>query len=1495
MSPQDIPGMKVVRILICSPGDVIDERERARQTIESLRRRYARRFALKHLLWEDLPLQPDMPFQEGIELLLSRDGGVDIGVFVLWSRLGSPVGPILCKADGSEYRSGTEREFDLMMQARAQSSRANPADPDNLRPDILIYRRVDENSFHEGLRGQSTHEQQELISQKKLVETFFFDEFKNTETGTNRRAYHTYERPSGFSQRLRAHLQGLLDRMAEGLAQETIWDTDIQGPPFMGLEAFEQQHADVFFGREEEILEARRAFREQARNGCAFLLLCGASGSGKSSLARAGVVPAIIENELDDHVTAWRTVIVTPFELAPDPIAALVSRIAADGVLPELLGETSAPDFVEALRKNPEVSVKLQLTAAFARAAKRNNGPVRLLLVVDQLEELFASAAISAPDRTVFLSLLEAMARSGCVWLLATVRADFYQQVQSEPNLVSMKSGAGQLDVLPPGADALRRLVEEPAHLAGLRFEKLDDGQSLADHILRDAATHPELLPLVEDLLRELYENRTDNQLTFAAYGKLGKSVEGALERRAERVFSSLPIDAQEALDPVFQALITLGENVDDLSYRNLASPRAGGEHVVRQRAALCEFEFGSPARRLIDAFVAQRLFTTGRHPETGLASITVAHESLLRVWPRAVEWAEGNRDFLHTRAHVAQRLKEGSPLLDGDPLLGSARDHLARNPEGFPEDLRSFVATSVESVDRTRKREEASRFRRRLQIYAATAGAVFAVLASILFFSHRRSAIAGQLVAEAERNLSQRDYAQAEIAAASALTYWDTEETRQLLVDARSGGISFVSRSSEQVPQAGLSVFSRDGLAYATVLQNGEATPITVAIASTSNSGELWRIKLPASAGLPDAIAFSELVNGTRQIAIAWPSDSGTVFHVDVWQLKRGKPADRFRELATPNSTAGRHSRRIPSVAFHPSQPWIVTSGEDMKLCLWDYSGARPRLIWEQSGLHATAIHGITFNKSGSLLASAGGDYAVKIWRTADMKALPVQSPDGTIQANVKPFQVLRGHTDSVFAVAFSPDGERLASAGYDRLIRIWDLTLKNRQGQPPTVGTLSGHEGTVMALSFSNDSKLLTSGGKDETVRLWEVSEGLPLATIRPNNGEIRSVVLLNFEDDLHAGGREGWSLWSLRGAAMSMRLWNGGATVGAIAFDPSGQFVAAGGDDGKVRIWDRDRSFRSPMVLDALSADLQQNESINGIAFSQDGKWLAAAGQAHIIHVWDRMNGWAKVKPTTEKALRHDGPIWGLCFDSEGRWLASSNTDGEDDKVKNKRIRLWKMNSWTLLDESDILLDSVYSLACAPGGHRLISGDSNARIAVREMERLGITSQKINVQQGETNVWSVAVTESPLSILSGNSDGRVRRWVPADMAWTGSGKEAVASTSAEDAKVNPTINSISYSRKHGWVAAGGDGPSVEIYDKDLRRIRSLKGHGGTVWFVSFDPQGSRLAYGGTDRILRVLDLDEMDKNLQVDTPEELYQSSQQTTGLSVVDSKIVSGNSQ
>ena len=307
-----------------------------------------------------------------------------------------------------------------------------------------------------------------------------------------------------------------------------------------------------------------------------------------------------------------------------------------------------------------------------------------MILLVDQMEELFSGTTISDQSRQQLFEALEVLARSGCVWVLATVRSDFYHHCQALTALVRMKEGAGWFDLMPPAPDALLRVITGPALVAGLRFE-CEGEQALSDAILREAAEHKELLPLVEHLLLELCQHRSeDGTLKFAEFRRLG-GVEGALRQRCEETFGGLSPAAQASLDEVLSELVTLSGD--------------GQETFVRRTVPLDRFAGNPVQRELIDAMVAARLFTTSSGPDGGSVA-SVAHEALLRVWPRVTEWIISNREHLRLRARVEQSqqrweqqgqddsllLSIGLPLNEAGRLLDEAARLLSPGTRGYIE-----------------------------------------------------------------------------------------------------------------------------------------------------------------------------------------------------------------------------------------------------------------------------------------------------------------------------------------------------------------------------------------------------------------------------------------------------------------------------------------------------------------------------------------------------------------------------------------------------------------------------------------------------------------------------------------------------------------------------------------------------------------------------------------------------------------------------------------
>ncbi len=647
--------MKTLRFFISSPGDVFEERAIANRVIERLQSEYIGKVVLEPVLWEHEPLVATSTFQHQIV----KPSDTDVMIAILWSRLGTPLPKDFVRPDGTRYKSGTEFEFEEAIEGFRR----------NGKPDLLVYRKTAPPS----VRLDEEEELLERLGQKKKLDEFVGKWFHDEADGSLTAAFHPFESPSDFEILVENHLHRLVERelprsTSSSSEARAVWR---QGSPFRGLEAFEFEHAPVFFGRTKAVSDILQALRDQDADGRSFVLVLGMSGGGKSSVVRAGVLPMLTRPGVIEGVDIWRRAVYRPTDVRDDLFTGLAKALLRETALPSLDENNEGPEeLAQVLRESPQAATAM-IKGALARE-KLDDGSsarARLALLVDQMEEMYTQDDIGQEDRVAFVDVLDALARSGHVWVIGTLRSDFYQAVIKIPKFVALKDGDGQYDLMPPTASEIGQMIRLPTRAAGLRFEEDPASNERLDDMLRDAAAdHPEVLPLLQFTLEELYQRRTeDGMLTLAAYHELG-GVEGSLAQRAETVFKDLPDDVEAELPKVLNALVTI--------------ERDGYEQVGRKRVPWSDATDGR-SHELIETFVENRLFVT-ELADDGSAVVTVAHEALLWHWPRVKEWVAQNRENLRIRSRIAAAaerwiaddrpsdllLPSGKPLVEAETLL---------------------------------------------------------------------------------------------------------------------------------------------------------------------------------------------------------------------------------------------------------------------------------------------------------------------------------------------------------------------------------------------------------------------------------------------------------------------------------------------------------------------------------------------------------------------------------------------------------------------------------------------------------------------------------------------------------------------------------------------------------------------------------------------------------------------------------------------------------
>jgi len=851
--------INTIRIFISSPGDVFEERTLAQRVIERVQAEFAGRAVLEPVFWEHEPLLATDTFQTQI----TKPSEADIMVAILWSRLGTRLPKDFTRKDGSRYESGTEFEFEDAVEAFQATGK----------PQLLVYRKTAKASVQ--LDDETAL--MDRIDQKRKLDGFIANWFHHTEDGSLKAAFHPFESPSEFEQVMERHLRKMVIRALPDSGRHAdsaaaVWK---KGSPFRGLQSFHFEHAPIFFGRTKAIGDVLDLLRRQAAGGRAFVLVLGMSGGGKSSLARAGVLPMLTQPGVIEGVGHWRRAVFRPSDVRGDLFVGLATAILREPGLK--LEDTGADELAEVLKTSPAAAVTLIKTALARDAAEQSTRTAdkrppetRLALVIDQMEEIFTQDWVTAQDRERFMDTIDVLARCGRVWVVATFRADMYPRCASLPKLVSLKEGAGQYDLMPPTATEIGQMIRLPTRAAGLRFEEDFATNERLDDMLRDAAAaRPELLPLLQFTLEELYQRRReDGTLTLEAYHELG-GVEGSLARRAETVFEQLPAPVQAALPRVLDALIHIR--------------REGQEAIGRRRARQSDFETPS-ARDLLNAFIEARLFVT-ELDDDGQASVMVTHEALLWHWPRVKEWIDQNRENLriHSRINAAAErwvrdnrnpellLPAGKPLYEGRSLLEN-----------------NATLTSYESAYLNASLA-AARKRQNIKRGVTAALAVLAILTSTtaFFANHQRLAAdaeraRAQLEAETARHTSDFLVGLFEVADPSAAR--GKEITAAEILQA---GATRIERELGNEPEVQARLLETMGKVYASLGALDEAEPMLRRSLET-------RRRLPA--GAEDEVA-SSLNNLGQVLALRASFDEAEQAYEEALAIRRkiyqpGNPA---------------------------------------------------------------------------------------------------------------------------------------------------------------------------------------------------------------------------------------------------------------------------------------------------------------------------------------------------------------------------------------------------------------------------------------------------------------------------------------------------------------------------------------------------------------------------------------------------------------------------
>ena len=1465
--------MKTIRVFVSSAGDVQKERHLAESVIRAITAEFSvavsapssnfQRLAeestglengaletehevpllLCPYFWEYHRFRPDSGYQGKI----ANTAEFDLVICILWSRLGARLVPTLRLPDGSTTASGTEYEIAWAMD-HANKHRGIPP--------VHVYR----NRSKPTPPLEPKAEREAFGRQWDSLQEFFANRGQDNH-GNSAATFSDYHNLQEFEELFREHFRNFLAvRVDQEVGQRTSYKKvrRWKSNPFRGLNFFDFEDAPIFHGRTKAIGDVLEALEVQAKAQRPFVLVVGASGSGKSSLVRAGVLPLLTQPHTIEGIGFWRWSVTRPGAAGSggDCFDALAAALLEASALPALRDPESlnpirdlgselrdqAGSFAFRIRDaidhaarewKIQQSHELEETERNLRASGRSGEAdfarqrretlelpkARLALVVDQLEELFTTGFSPAVQQKYIFSLVS-LIQTSRVFILATLRSDFYPSYQEFPDLIELTKPSGKFDLRPPTAYEIGNMIRLPAEAAGLHFEQdRETGQRLDDTLRDAAAVTPESLPLLEHVLSLLYEEqarRGDDSLRWSDYRELGE-LKGGLAKHAEAIFGTLRPEQQRAFPLVMRYLVTLGQGEEEVPNRRTVAYR---DFVTLERT---DAEQKVDTKGFVDLFVKNRLLVADIAPQ-GEVTVSIVHEALLREWERVTDWLKQNREFLRMRDRLDASLRQwklmkrhrdyllpaGLPLAEADKLLAEFGNSLNR------EQL-DYISASV--TEETRKRS----LRNRIRNIVTVGFALLAIAAgAFAWVAKSQKQEAEQVTARLHERLREASWGSF------------NQAERQFQLGEWREGIALLSRAIKFNPENRVAserffqelIVHREkalppfitSFSHHDVVNDAAFSPdgTRILTASRDKTAKLWDAasgKLIASFVHQDAVIHAAFSPDGARILTA-----GADHIAKLWDALSGKLIASFP-----------HEDRVSDAVFSPDGGRILTASADNTAKLWDT--ASRNLI--ASFAHAGAVESAVFSPDGVRILTASADGTAKLWNASS----------GALIASFA-----RGN--SLFGARFSPDGTRILTASADNTAKLWDTASGN------LIVSLA-HQGAVEDAVFSPDGVRILTASWDNTAKLWDAASGRLIGSFTHQDGVIRA----RFSPD---GARVLTASWD-----NTAKLWDAASgtliasfahqdRVNDVLFSPDGSRILTASSDDTAKLWDS--AVAKPI------ASFVHQDRISDAVFSPDSTRILTASWDNTAKLWDAASGKfitsfahedqvndAVFSPNGARILTvsadNTAKLWDVAsgkliatlFHQDGVSRAAFSADGARilTASRDRTAKLWEAASGKLIT-SFVHEDQVNDAVFSPNGARILtaSADNTAKL-------WDLASGKLIVSLAHQDGVSRAVfSPDGTQILTASRDKTAKLWEAA------SGK-LIASFDHRD-----RVNNAMFSPDGTQILTASRDKTAKLWDAASARLIASFAHQEGLCHAAFSPDGASILTASADKTAKLWD---------------------------------------